>query len=52
MVIETLVNGTLIPPFPFQAPEDLNLHATECGANNYFYTNSTVHWVMVNVPSC
>lgn len=26
--------------------EDLNAHVTECGANNYFFENNTIHFVV------
>jgi len=52
LVIEVLLNGELIETFPFNEPADLGLHTTECAANNYYYQNRTVHWVMTNMPDC
>jgi len=42
----------VIENFPFSKPEDLTTHSTECGANNYFYDNRTIHFVVTNVPDC
>jgi len=52
MVIEALVNGNLVHPFPFERPENLDDHVTTCGANNYYFNNSTIHFVITNVPTC
>lgn len=50
--IEVLVNGNKIDTFPFKAPENLLDHTNTCGANNYYFQNSTIHFVITNRPEC
>lgn len=52
MALEVLVNGNIIPNFPFNAPEDLSKQVENCGANNYYYDNSTIHFVVTNMADC
>jgi hypothetical protein len=46
MLVEALVNDEVIQPFAFDRPENLEDHTTNCGANNYYYNNSTIHFVV------
>lgn len=52
LTVEVLVNDELVETFPFKAPEDLADHTHTCGANNYYYHNSTIHFVITNRPDC
>jgi len=52
MAIEVLVNDDIVPSFPFNRPENLENHSKTCGANNYYFDNSTIHFVITNVPDC
>lgn len=38
--------------FSFKNPQILEDHSTICGANNYFFQNSTIHFVVTNDPEC
>jgi hypothetical protein len=52
LTVEVLVGGELIETFPFNKPENLLDHTSECGANNYYFHNSTIHFVITNRPEC
>ena len=42
----------VIPSFASSLPEDLLNHTGACGANNYFYENNTIHFVITGDISC
>jgi hypothetical protein len=50
--IKVEVNGVKIDTFPFNNPENLLDHTTTCGAHNYFFDNSTIHFLVTNKPDC
>lgn len=52
MTLQAVKNGKLIRSFAFDSPADLNLEVANCGANNYFYHNRTIHFVLTNEPDC
>lgn len=50
--IQVLVNNTIVKPFPFMKNESLLLHTAECGANNYYFRNRTIHFVITGDINC
>lgn len=53
LALEVKVGDTIIPSFPSNNYGNLMQdHTTTCGANNYFFANNTIHFVITNVPSC
>lgn len=52
MSIQVLVNDVIVPYYPFDRQPDLNLHTNICGANNYFFRNRTIHFVVHGDMNC
>lgn len=50
--IEFNGKSTVVPHFSFKRNIDLNDHLTTCGANNYLYKKSDIHFVLTNTPGC
>lgn len=48
------MNNEVIKPFPIKEgiAVDLKIHATECGANNYFRETNEIHFVVTGALNC
>jgi len=52
LTIEVLNKGEIIEPAIFKKPHELNTMGSICGANNYFFRNNTVHFVIAADMKC
>ena len=54
LVTDSTRNNAVVKPFPLKQNvwEDLQSHTNECGANNFYYTNGTIEFVLNGINNC